>query len=446
MTEKDFFGTSLLELLFMPEPQKLTSGFFVRLRIFMQLFGESIAFALNSLRVNKLRSFLSLLGIAIGIFAIISVFTAVDSMENNIRESIKSISNNAVYIQKWPWLFGGDYPWWKYINRPLPGMKEMDELEKRLSTAKYLAYVAEFNAKTIKYQDNNVENATIAAISHDYVHIRTFELTSGRYFSEEESASGKPYALVGADIAAALFPDTDPLGKLIDIMGYKLQVIGVIKKEGSSIIGTSRDNEILLPVNYARNVVNLRSDNFDPFILVQAKDFVSLGQLKDDLRGAMRAIRKLRPKEEDDFALNESTLLSAGESAMFQSIGVGGWIIGGFSILVGGFGIANIMFVSVKERTSIIGIQKSLGAKSYFILLQFLSESVILCLIGGLLGLMLVFPLSLAATHALDFNLTLTKANVIFGLTISAVIGIISGLIPAYVASRMNPVDAIRSN
>jgi putative ABC transport system permease protein len=430
----------------MSESKKNAPGFFSRPLIFLQLLGESVAFALNSLRVNKLRSFLSLLGIAIGIFAIVSVFTAVDSMENNIRDSIKSISNNSVYIQKWPWLFGGDYPWWKYINRPLPGYKEMDELKKRLSTASYLAYCAEFNARTIKYQNNSVENASIAAVSHDYIHIRVFELTSGRYFSEEESVSGKPYVVIGADIASALFQDADPIGKSINIMGYKLQVIGVIKKEGNSIIETSRDGSVIVPVNHARNVVNLRSDRIDPFILVQAKPMVSLGQLKDDLKGAMRAVRKLRPKEDDDFALNESTLLSAGVSAMFQSIGIGGWIIGGFSILVGGFGIANIMFVSVKERTPIIGIQKSLGAKNYFILLQFLAESVILSVIGGAMGLLLVLPLSLAATSALDFNLTLSQANVIFGLSISAFIGILSGIIPAVVASQMNPVDAIRAN
>lgn len=429
-----------------PESKKSSMGFFPRLIIFLQLFGESVMFALNSLRVNKLRSFLSLLGIAIGIFAIVTVFTAVDSMENNIRDSIKSISNNAVYVQKWPWLFGGDYPWWKYINRPLPGIKEMDELKKRLSSASYLAYVAEFNAKTIKYQNNSVENSSIAAVSHDYINIRVFELSSGRYFSEEESASGKPYTVIGSDIAAALFQDTDPIGKSINVMGYKLQVIGVIKKEGSSIIETSRDESVLVPVNYARNIVNLRSDRIDPFILVQAKEFVSLDQLKDDLKGAMRAVRKLLPKEDDDFALNESTLLSAGVSAMFVSIGIGGWIIGGFSILVGGFGIANIMFVSVKERTSIIGIQKSLGAKNYFILLQFLSESVILCLIGGATGLLLVYPLSLAATSMLEFNLVLTQSNIIFGLSISAIIGIISGMVPAYNASQMNPVDAIRAN
>ena len=429
-----------------PLLKKLSSRLFADQIIFLKLFQESVLFAFGSLKANKLRSFLSLLGIAIGIFAIISVFTVVDSMEGNIKDSIKSIGNDVVYIQKWPWAFGGDYPWWKYLNRPLPGYTEMEELKKRVSTAGVMAYIAEINAKLVKYKNNSVENTSIKCVSYDYVNIRTFEFTAGRFFSEQEMAEGKPYAVIGSDIAAALFTGTEPLGEIIDIMGHKLQVIGVQKKEGKSMMDISSDEVIIVPVNNARTVVNLRSDRIDPFIMVKSKPLVSLGELKDDLRSGMRAIRKLRPKEDDDFALNESTLLSAGVNAMFSSIGIAGWIIGGFSILVGGFGIANIMFVSVKERTSIIGIQKSLGAKNYFILLQFLAESVILCLIGGAAGLLLVLPLSLAATSALEFNLTLSQSNVFFGLMISAVIGMISGVVPAYIASRMNPVDAIRAN
>jgi putative ABC transport system permease protein len=332
------------------------------------------------------------------------------------------------------------------MNRPLPGYKEMDELEKRTHTVNAYAYVAYINAKLVKYKNNSAENVSVVAISERYMDIRKFELEKGRYFSEEEFASGKPFAVIGYNIATALFPDTDPLGESIDIMGNKLQVLGVVSKEGKSLVDDSMDDDILVPVNNARNVVNLRSDRIDPFIMAEAKPLVSLSQMKEDLKSGMRSIRKLRPREEDDFALNESTLLSNGISAMFGVIGLGGWIIGGFSILVGGFGIANIMFVSVKERTSIIGIQKSLGAKNYFILLQFLAEAVILCLIGGIAGLLLVFPLSLVATNMLEFNLLLSQSNVIFGLSISAIIGVISGLIPAWVASRMNPVDAIRAN
>ncbi|MBK5285349.1 MAG: ABC transporter permease [Bacteroidia bacterium] len=414
--------------------------------IFLKLFQESVAFAFGSLRANKLRSFLSLLGIAIGIFAIISVFTVVDSMEKNIRDSIKSLGSNQVYIQKWPWSFSDDYPWWEYLNRPQPGFSEMEELKKRTSTIGEIAYVAEIDGMLVKFKNNSIENITVKNITHDYVNIRNFDLGAGRFFSEQEMNEGKPIAIIGFEIAAALFPDSDPLGQTIDIKGFKQQVIGVIKKEGKSIMDVSLDEVVLVPVNYGRNIVNLRADRFNPFIIIQSKENVTVPEMKDDVRGAMRAIRKLRPKEKDNFSLNEPTMLSEGIGAMFSTIGIAGWIIGGFSILVGGFGIANIMFVSVKERTSIIGIQKSLGAKNYFILLQFLAESVILCLIGGITGLLLVFPLSLLATNALEFNLLLSQSNIIFGLTISVVIGMISGVVPAYVASRMNPVDAIRAN
>ena len=212
------------------------------------------------------------------------------------------------------------------------------------------------------------------------------------------------------------------------------------------MVDNSNDNNVIIPVNYARNIINLRSDQIDPFIMVKAREQVPTQEMKEDLRGAMRSIRRIHPKEEDDFALNETSLLTNSLQSLFSTLGLAGWIIGGFSILVGGFGIANIMFVSVKERTHIIGIQKSLGSKNYFILLQFLIEAVVLCIFGGLIGLLLVFGLTSVASNLTGFDLSLTAANVFMGLIISATIGIISGFVPAHQASRMNPVDAIRAN
>ena len=243
-----------------------------------------------------------------------------------------------------------------------------------------------------------------------------------------------------------MFPNTNAIGKDLILRGYKLNIIGVIKKEGSSLIENSSDNCVIIPVNFARSLVNLRSNDVDPFIIIKAKDGIALSEMKDELRGAMRSVRKLQPREADDFALNETSLLSNSLNQLFDTLGLAGWIIGGFSILVGGFGIANIMFVSVKERTPIIGIQKSLGSKNYFILLQFLVESVVLCIIGGCIGLILVLLLSLAASQASGLDLSLTFGNIIMGIVISASIGIISGYIPAHQASQMNPVDAIRAN
>lgn len=415
--------------------------------IYLKMFKESLLFALHALVVNKLRTFLSLLGITIGIFTIISVFTVVDALKSNVRNSVQSLGENVVYVQKWPWTFGKDYPWWKYWQRPLPGYTEMEALKPMIQNAEAIAMMAFINSKTIKFRNNTIENAEITCVSHDWNKIRSFELLQGRYFTEPESQGGNAITILGSEVAKSLFPNGDPLGKEITAIGRKLTVIGVFQREGKSIIDNSTDNSIIVPINFARKILDIRSDRVNPFIMAKGKPGVSNPELIDELRGSMRSIRRLRPIEEDDFALNESNLLSKNlTEPILNVISIAGLIIGGFSVLVGGFGIANIMFVSVKERTNIIGIQKSLGAKNYFILLQFLAEAIFLCLIGGGIGLFVVFLLSLAASQILDINLLLTTGNILFGFSISGIIGIISGFIPAYSASQLDPVEAIRAN
>jgi putative ABC transport system permease protein len=409
------------------------------------LFKESLTFAFQSLTANKLRSFLSLLGITIGIFAIILVFTIVDSLENNIRGSIQSLGNNVVYIQKWPWTFGPDYPWWKYMNRPTPQYYELDDLQRKCKSTEALAYRMGAR-KTIKYKSNSIQNAVVAGISHDFYKIKNFDLTQGRYFTQTETDAGYRVALIGASIAEGLFANEDPVGKEIKIAGNKATVIGVIKKEGESLLGISFDYQVVTPFNFARIMMDTRSENADPVIYAKAKPNVTNAEMMDELTGVLRGIRKLKPRGEPDFALNETSLLSKGFDDLFDIIGTAGWIIGGFSILVGGFGIANIMFVSVRERTSLIGIQKSLGAKNLFILVQFLGESVMLSCVGGFFGLLLTYLITLAGKGAVDMEITLTGTNIVLGFTISVLIGIISGFIPAYSASQLDPVEAIRSN
>ncbi len=409
------------------------------------LFKESLLFAWQSLVSNKLRSFLSLLGITIGIFAIILVFTIVDGLESNIRGSIQSLGNNVVYIQKWPWDFGPDYPWWKYINRPVPQYYELDELQKRCKSTEALAYRMG-RRRTIKYRSNSIQNAVVAGISHDFYKIKNFDLTAGRYFTQNETDAGYHLALIGASIAEGLFPNEDPIGKEIKIAGNKAVVIGVIKKEGESLLGISFDYQVITPFNFARSFLDVKSENADPMIYAKAKPNVSNAEMISELTGIMRAIRKLKPMGEPNFALNETSLISKGFDGLFDIIGTAGWIIGGFSILVGGFGIANIMFVSVKERTNLIGIQKSLGAKNFFILVQFLGESVMLSTIGGFFGLLVTYIITVLGKDVIEMDISLTSTNIILGFTISILIGIISGFIPAYSASQLDPVEAIRSN
>jgi putative ABC transport system permease protein len=413
--------------------------------MFFVLFKESLLFATQSLVSNKLRSFLSLLGITIGIFAIILVFTIVDGLESNIRGSLQSLGNNVVYIQKWPWSFDSEYPWWKYINRPTPKYEELEELQKRCKTTEAIAFRLGAR-KTIKYRSNSISNAVLGGISHDYYRIKNFDLAEGRYFTQGEIDGGYRVALIGAKIAEGLFGDEDPMGKQIKIAGQKANIIGVIKKEGESMLGMSFDYQVIIPFNFARYLMDVHSENSDPTIFVKAKPNVSNAEMMDELTGVLRGLRKLRPLSEPNFALNETSLLSKGFDAFFDVLGTAGWIIGGFSILVGGFGIANIMFVSVRERTNLIGIQKSLGAKNIFILLQFLSESVLLSTIGGFFGLLLTYIITTLGKDVIDMDITLSSTNIILGFTISVLIGIISGFIPAYSASQLDPVEAIRTN
>jgi putative ABC transport system permease protein len=414
--------------------------------IYLKLIRESVLFAFQALAVNKLRTVLSLLGITIGIFTIILVFTVVDSMEKNVRKSVATLGDNVIFIQKWPWSFSEDYPWWKYWQRPVTTYREMEEIRSRSALAETMTFQVYLSGKTIRHGSSVVENADVTAASHDFDKLKSFSLSEGRYFTEQESAGGSAISIIGSDLATSLFPDGFATGKTITVLGRKVTVIGVFEREGSSLLGNSLDNSVLLPVNFARKMMNLKSERLQPLIQVRAAPGITNAELTEELRGIMRAVRRQRPSEEDNFALNESKLLSKGVNELFDVVGLAGLFIGGFSILVGGFGIANIMFVSVRERTNQIGIQKSLGAKKYFILVQFLSEAVTLCIMGGMIGLLLVYVVASAASGIMDFDLSLSPGNIFLGIGISAGIGVISGFIPAWSASRLDPVEAIRSN
>jgi putative ABC transport system permease protein len=417
-----------------------------KLKVFLRLVKEGSSFAVSSLVVNRLRTILSLLGITIGIFAIISVFTLVDSMERSVRSSFESLGDDAMFIERMPWgpeSGDGEYAWWKYMKRPQVTYEEAKNLKQRMSTAGVVSFFAGA-LRTVEYRNSAAERINVIAAAEGFENFIKVDIGDGRNFTSAELNAGRRVCLLGYDVSQTLFGLESPVGKDIKVGGFRSTVIGVLEKEGQSLLGGGADEWVIIPVTFGQTIMNLNESNTQ--ITLRPKEFVSLKAMEDEAMMHMRSIRKLRPSEEKNFALNKSSMLSSGLDQVFGILTLVGLIIGGFSILVGGFSIANIMFVSVKERTSIIGIQMALGAKRSFILFQFLFEAVLLCLIGGGIGLLIIFLGSLAASSATGFDLSLTLKNVLIGVGFSVVIGLVSGLIPALRASRMVPVDAIRSN
>jgi putative ABC transport system permease protein len=415
------------------------------MRIIIHHLTESIIFAVRALQANVLRAALTLTGVTIGIFSIISVFTAIDFLEDKINDSIKSLGDNVVYVQKWPWTppeGESEYPWWRYLNRPQPTINELAFLQKRSQLADGTALIIS-TRQDVSYYDNKYGGGTIMGVTHEFEDVWSFAIEQGRYFTMNESNNGAKVALIGHKLAKELFRGQGVIGKKVKITGVQYEIIGVFEKKGDDMFGSSLDENIVIPMQQAKRVYNIRSENVGPTLILKGKPNVKVEDLADEVTGLMRENRRLKPSQENNFAINQVSLVQKNFDSLFSIIDFAGWFIGGFSILVGGFGIANIMFVSVRERTRIIGIQKALGAKKAFILSQFLFEGVFLALLGGVVGLLLIFMMVSWLNVAFDVPFKLSLYNIILGTGISVCIGIVSGFVPAWMASRMNPVNAI---
>lgn len=414
------------------------------IHLFFKIIKESTIFAWGSLVSNKLRTTLSLLGAVIGFFVIILVLAAVDSLKRNIYESIDSIGPNVVYVHKWSWEGGFDYPWWKYFLRPQPSVDEAELLIKRSYLAEAVTCAVDFN-RPIKYRNNFLNNASIKGVWLNYEKVNEFNLQSGRYFTDGEIRSGNTVAIIGYNIAENIFEGQNPIGSVLKIKGKNFEVIGVVEKAGEGLFGSGQDETVYLPYFATSGMVDLNNFNVNQEIAIKPKKDITSQQIKDELTGLMRSIRKLKPSEEDNFSLNEASMAKKQLSGILIMMQIVGWVIGILAMMVGIFGVANIMFVSVKERTNLIGIQKALGAKRIFILVQFLIESIILSGFGCILGIILVNIIAAIIRHFTTFDLRLSVSNVVLSLSISAFSGILAGIIPAYTASRLDPVEAIRS-
>lgn len=412
--------------------------------LYFRLLKESFTFAINALTNNKLRTLLSLLGVTIGILSIIAVLSAVDSLDKKITKDLSSLDKNTVYLFRYP--FGpSDVPKWKRQQFPNVKYDEYTSLQGSLSNTAQVAYQLFVKSESIKYESKTVSDVNVVPVSNEFIDIEGLEFDKGRFYNASESNSGTAVIVLGSEIAENLFEQSDPIGKNVRLYGQRFTVIGVLKKQGEGLFGESNDISAYLPVNFLRRLYGDNNDSMTPVILLKPEKGVDMDAYKAEISQKLRSIRGLKAGETDNFFINVLSGFTDAIDGIIGQMNFVGWIISGFSLLVGGFGIANIMFVSVKERTNLIGIQKSLGAKNRFILFQFLFEAVILSVIGGILGLIMVWIISIIITNVLDFEFVLSTANIILGTVLAGVIGLIAGILPAISASKLDPVEAIRT-
>lgn len=485
---------------------------------FLKIFTESLKLAYFELVNNKLRSFLTLLGITVGIFSIIFIFTAVDFLNDSVEDSFNELGSEVIYVQKWPWSFGGEYPWWEYLKRQQVTYDNFKELDDKLTVAAAIGFTCEYGPVNARYNKQSLSQVYHIGVTNGSKDILNIQMENGRFFSDVEER-GANVAIIGSEISDELFGvDTDPTGEYIRVKGKKIKVIGKIKDK-DNLLGVMDMREVIItPHEFGRNMYKIDKVNTDQWVGVLAKEGVSVDLLKDEIRGVMRSARKIRPVGEEDFALNRVTMLLDAISSAQNMLKIVGFVLGLFSLLIGGFGVANIMFVSVKERTKYIGVKKAIGAKRSVIMLEFLIEAIFLCILGSIIGLLSVFGLtqlgpnyeflkeltsepvfaSLAAFGAFvtslwflygkdkeseikeiavkthlkkifsallvaglfvvfmlisvvlakglqNTNFVLSFGNIALGIGISVFIGIIAGIVPAWLAAKMDPVKAIRT-
>lgn len=412
--------------------------------LYLRLLKESFVFALHALTKNKLRTLLSLLGVTIGIFSIIAVLAAVDSLDRKISKDLSDLDKNTIYLMRFS--FGPtDIPQWKRQQFPDVKYDEYIYLKNSLTNTEQVGFQLFVTNESLKYDDKVVSDINIVPVSSEFIDIQGLEFDKGRFYNEAEANSGKAVIVIGADVAENLFGAEEPIGKKIRLYGQRFSVIGTLKKQGAGLFGDSNDTSVFLPVNFLRRMYGDNNDAMTPVVILKPKKGVDMDAYKAEVSSKLRGLRGVKDGEIDNFFINVFSGFTDFIDGIIGQMNVVGWIISGFSLLVGGFGIANIMFVSVKERTNLIGIQKSLGAKNHFILFQFLFESILLSLFGGLIGLFFVFIISLILTSVADFEFVLGVGNVMLGTGLAALIGLISGIIPAITASKLDPVEAIRT-
>ncbi|MBV9674313.1 MAG: ABC transporter permease [Verrucomicrobia bacterium] len=406
---------------------------------------ESFRIAAQQLAANRTRSGLTALGVIIGIIAVTLMGTAIKGIDIGFDNSMAGFGDDVLYVEQYPWNTGADY--WQFRNRPDIKLNAADRLNQIIGSNPKSFLAVAINApaciQTVLYGKRQISNVYTTGTTDQFSYVSSTECEKGRFLNEAESKSGRNVCVIGRDVASGLFANTAPLNKVVRIRGQEYRVIGVFAKQGSFLGIFSWDSQVVIPlVSYIKY---FKANQENASIRVKVKDKNRMPDAIEELRGSFRRIRGLLPEQADDFAINEQKSLRSSIEPIKTGLAIAGLFITGLALFVGAIGIMNITFVSVKERTREIGTRKALGARRRTILLQFLIEAISICLVGGALGLILSYALFLLLTRVFhDFPIQFSPLLVVLALLVSVVTGILSGFAPAWQASRLNPVEALR--
>ena len=400
----------------------------------MLLFFENLSISLSAVFANKTRSILTALGIIIGVFSVTMMGTLISGLDKTFESSMSMLGRDILYISRYEWF--GDMEWWEVRNRPRMRTEYVEKVKER---SKYALAVAPVMQRSASLSFGEKETRTeIFGTNVDYMKTISANIVEGRFFSQNEDRSGSRVTIIGFGIKEAFFGEKDPIGKYIKIDNEKFRVIGVLEKQGKFLGLFSVDNQAILPIGAYNRIFSKRGWMRLSIKITEKKIEEGL----DEIYSVMRHIRGLKPNQKNDFAINQTKAFEKNYNMLKIAIGGTGTFITLLSLIVGGIGVMNIMFVSVKERTREIGVRKAIGATKGMILGQFLMEAVSICLIAGLLGLMITYTFSIFLNQIFPSTLDIRLAG--FSIFISILVGVVSGIIPSYQAANLDPIDSLR--
>ncbi len=406
-------------------------------RIFISIT-EGFRIAMSALWANKMRATLTTTCIVIGIVSVTAMNTITDGVDRAFDESMEMLGRNVVFVEKWPWGFGGEYKWWEYRNRRELETSYAERLRDLVPSASEVSANV-YRGASVRYEDRTAEGVGLAGATASYFRTAGMNIADGRPFNDADEHRGAKVVVLGDGVAEALFPDSDPIGKQVRIRGQRFMVIGVLERQGSFLGLEDLDNQMVIPITAMATIFDIR---FGVRLSVQFPSEEVMADGEYEVIGAMRQIRGLDPLDDDDFAINKAALFEQefqGMKVVIYGIGI---FLTGLALFVGGIGVMNIMFVSVKERTREIGIRKAVGAKSWEILLQFLMESVVICLFGGLIGVIL----SVGITELINqfFVAYMDWTTVLNAILICTFVGVLFGYLPSSRAAKSDPIESLR--